>query len=215
MGKQKNAVISTTPVIKELSESVIAAIKAASEGLQGSKSAIALGETLPDSIKELPPFFNPTLSQYVKGLALDFSSPECLLRVVEVGRTDRSALVITCPAGMATASHKAEDVEWDRAFNAYISTFRKRIQVTDEMGDPVLNENKEPVIVEGKGNAIWEAAQACADASELINFLKGKRLYVQDIKRNFGPAVFVQQPDGSNKATSHKMTSLPLFGELA
>lgn len=156
------------------------------------------------------PFFNPTLSQYKKDMYLYFDPANMGIKKVPVGKSGTKAWALVVPAGHYDQHMKK--VVLDRVFQAFLNTFRKQILVTDELGDQVLDENREPVIRDGKGNNIWEEARKCGNSADLMEYVSNLGLTkVDDIVRDFGPSVFVPQQDGTRKATSHKMTSLPLF----
>lgn len=197
-------------VQKTIDESVSAAIAAASGNLKGD----AYG-SFEDAVKAVEnggdQFFNPTLSQYKEGLVINTDRSVAKFNKVKVGTSDNKAWCITAPAGYQKADGT---IEYTQAFNMYLSTLRKQILVTDENGDQVLDENRKPVVVDGAGNAVWEAARACADERSLLEYAVDKVFKVSEIKRDFGPSVFVKQADGSRKAMSHKITSLPIFNVI-
>lgn len=205
MAKEKK----TEELQKIVSDSVEAAISAASGNL-GGDSFKSLDEALKVASKD-DPFFNPTLSQYRIGMIINTDASVAKIRKVPVGTNGNKAWCITGAVGQRKADGT---IEYTGAFNMYPSTLRKQIQVTDESGDQVLDEKKEPVIIGGFGNPVWEAARACATSNELLEYAMNKVFEVSEIKRDFGPSVFVQQADGSRKATSHKLTSVPLFNVL-
>jgi hypothetical protein len=189
--------------------SIKAAIAAASSELKGDSyddpdAALKAAGEANDN------FFNPSLSQYKVGMILDTHKDNVRVRRVNVGRGSSKAWVITCPAGVRDASVEG-GIRWTGAFNMYPSTLRKTIQVTDENGDAVLDEHKQPVVLGNEGNPVWEAARACSNGKELLEYALDKRFEVADITRDFGPSVFVEMADKSRKATAHKLTSLPKF----
>ena len=195
---------------KTIDENVISAVKVAAGQLKGDNfgsfdEALKTVETGGDQ------FFNPTLSQYKEGMVINTNREVAKFNKVKVGTSDRKAWCITCPAGYQQVDGS---IVYNQAFNLYPSTLRKQIQVTDEMGDQVLDENKQPKIVDGTGNSVWEGARACGDEKSLLEYAVDKVFKVSEIKRDFGPSVFVSQADGSRKATSHKLTSLPLFNVI-
>lgn len=195
-------------LLKIVGDEVMAAVAAASGNLKGDPF-----KTVEDAIKaagEDDPFFNPTLSQFREGLCINTYRDVAKIKRVKVGNSDRKAWCITCPAGYM----KDGKVVYNQAFNFYPSTLRKQIQVTDEMGDQVLNEKKEPIYVDGKGNQVWDAARAITNSEDLLKFALDKVFQTSEIKRDFGPSVFVDQRDGSRKATAHKLTSVPLFNVI-
>lgn len=188
---------------KSFSDSVLNAIEAAAGGLKGD--SFSFEEALTKASGEQS-FFNPTLSQYKEGMILNTDESVCKIKKTPVVSGGREAWVIVCPCG----HREGADIVYDKAFNFYPSTLRKTIQVTDENGDAVLDENKQPKVVSAD-NAVFQAAQACDGPKALLNYAMNKVFEVGTIKRDFGPSVFVKMADGSNKATSHKLTSVPSF----
>ena len=197
-----------------VSESVVDAINAASSGLAGGE---LLGEgTLASAAEAVGNsdrgnFFDPTLSQYHENLCVYFDPQNSRVREVPVGKSGSTAIVVTVPAGMMQADGK---VVYNRPFNAYISTFRKQIQLTDEVGEPVLDERMVPQVIDGGTNAVWQEMRNTHNESELLAALSGRAFRCSSIKRGYGPSNFVTLGDGSRKAQGHKLTSLPLFEEL-
>lgn len=193
---------------KIVNESVINAVAAASGNLKGD-SYDSFEAALEIAKKDNVSFFNPTLSQYKEGLVINTNRDVAKIKRVPVGTRGNKAWCITCPAGY----QKGDEVIYDQAFNFYPSTLRKTIQVTDEVGDPMLDESKTPIVIDGSGNQIWEGARACNGPDELLEYAIDKVLKVTDIKRDFGPVGFVEK-NGVNRATGHKITSLPLFDQI-
>lgn len=191
-----------------LSESVNAALEAASNGLKGD--VYSAEDAIKEASKE-DPFFNPTLAQYREGMVINTNRNVAKIKKTPVGRSgSKSAWVITCPVGYRKADGT---IEYTGAFNMYPSTLRKQIQVTDADGDAVLDENRMPKVcpTEAEGNAVWKAARACGGPENLLEYALDKIFLVGKIYRDFGPSVFVEQADKSLKATSHKLTSAPSF----
>lgn len=202
MADKKNA---NDDLLKVVGDEVMAAVNAASNDLKGDSF-----ETVEEALKAAgadDAFFNPTLSQYREGLCINTHREVAKIKKVTVGNSGRKAWCITCPAGYM----KDGKIVYNQAFNFYPSTLRKQIQVTDEMGDQVLNEKKEPLYVDGTGNPVWDKARAIGNPEDLLEYALDKVFQTSEIKRDFGPSVFVDQKDGSRKATSHKLTSVPLF----
>ena len=193
---------------KIVDESVINAVAAASGNLKGD-SYDSFEAALEIAKKDNVSFFNPTLSQYKEGLVINTNRDVANIKRVPVGTRGNKAWCITCPAGY----QKGDKIVYDQAFNFYPSTLRKTIQVTDEVGDPMLDESKTPIVIDGSGNQIWEGARACNGPDELLEYAIDKVLKVTDIKRDFGPVGFVEK-NGVNRATGHKITSLPLFDQI-
>lgn len=193
---------------KIVDESVINAVAAASGNLKGD-SYDSFEAALEIAKKDNVSFFNPTLSQYKEGLVINTNRDVAKIKRVPVGTRGNKAWCITCPAGY----QKGNEIVYDQAFNFYPSTLRKTIQVTDEVGDPMLDESKTPIVIDGSGNQVWEGARACNGPDELLEYAIDKVLKVTDIKRDFGPVGFVEK-NGVNRATGHKITSLPLFDQI-
>lgn len=200
---KNGAAIAEEQLQKMFADEVMDAIAAASGDIKGE--GFTTIEKALESAGGDDPFFNPTLSQYREGMVLNTDRNVVRLKKAKVGR--RGAWVITCPCGKLVDGKPV----YTGAFNMYPSTLRKQIQVTDEYGNPTLDENKQPVVIDGKGNEVWDAARACSTPSELLEYALDKVFFVDHITRDFGPAVFVEQADKSLKATSHKLTSLPVF----
>lgn len=193
---------------KIVDESVINAVAAASGNLKGD-SYDSFEAALEIAKKDNVSFFNPTLSQYKEGLVINTNRDVAKIKRVPVGTRGNKAWCITCPAGY----QKGDEIIYDQAFNFYPSTLRKTIQVTDEVGDPMLDESKTPIVIDGSGNQVWEGARACNGPDELLEYVIDKVFKVTDIKRDFGPVGFVEK-NGVNRATGHKITSLPLFDQI-
>lgn len=192
-------------LVKKVSDEVMAAVAAAAGNLKG-ESFDTVEAALESAGKE-DPFFNPTLSQFREGLIINTHRDVAKIKKVPVGTSGRKAWCITCPAGYRSG----DTVVYSQAFNFYPSSLRKQIQVTDEMGDQVLDEHNQPVLKPLVGNQVWEKARAIQDPKELLNYAIDKVFETTEIIRDFGPSVFVEQRDGSRKATSHKLTSVPQF----
>lgn len=192
-------------LLKVISDEVMAAVNAANNNLKGESFETV--EAALEAAGGEDPFFNPTLSQYREGLCINTHREVAKIKKVPVGTGTRKAWCITCPAGYK----KDGKVVYNQAFNFYPSTLRKQIQVSDEMGDAVLDENKQPMVVPAKGNQVWEAARKIEDPKALLNYALDKVFETTEILRDFGPSVFVEQKDGSRKATAHKLTSVPQF----
>lgn len=189
-----------TPVGVIISQAVKDAIKKASDNIKDAQSAGTMSNLDASKMGMRPKFFDPSLSQYKKDMYLYFGD-DCPVKEVPVGTQGNSAIVVTVAAGMAPD-------QLDKPFNVYVTTLRKTIRVTEADGEPHLDTNKNQVEITGKGNAIWEACSACQDEGEVLNYMRGKRVKVKDILKEFGPSKFV---DGV--PTAHRLTSLPLFVE--
>lgn len=192
-------------LVKVVSDEIMAAVAAASGNLKG-ESFDTVEAALESAGKE-DPFFNPTLSQFREGLIINTRRSVAKIKKVPVGTSGRKAWCITCPAGY----RQGDKIVYSQAFNFYPSSLRKQIQVTDEMGDQVLDERNQPVVKPLVGNQVWEKARAIQDPKELLNYAIDKVFETTEIIRDFGPSVFVEQKDGSRKATSHRLTSVPQF----
>ena len=195
---------------KVVGDDVIAAVLAASGNLKG-ESYDSL-DAAKAAAGEEDDFFNPTLSQYREGLCINTDRTLCKIKRVSLPNSSRKAWVITCPAGYK----KDGKIVYSQAFNMYPSTLRKVIQRTDDLGNPVLGEDMQPITTEAltASNQVWAAAHACSGSDELLEFAMDKVYETIQIIRDFGPSVFVKQLDGSRKATSHKLTSVPLFNVI-
>lgn len=196
---------------KIIGEELIDQLKATSEKLKGT----ALGglTEAADKIKasgNRSPFFDPSLAQYKQGLVLYFDPEHSIVREVPVGTGTSTAIVCTIPAGM---KHADGSVVFNKVFNAYISTFRKTIRVTDQYGEPVLTELGEQKTLTGENNAIWDEMQACEDEPEVLRKLSGRKLECTKVEHDFGPSNFVGEI-GNRRPTGHRLTSLPLFKEF-
>lgn len=194
---------------KVVDDSVMDAVSAASDGLKG-KSYGTLAEAIQAAGDE-DPFFNPSLSQYREGLVINTDENLCKIKKVNVGRGTRTAWCITAPAGHLDENGKPV---YDKAFNFYPSTLRKQIQVSDENGDPVLDENRNPKTCDATtvdpGNEVFAEARKLKDSVELLNYAVNKVFLVGKIARDFGPSNYVDK-NGTNVPTGHKMTSAPAF----
>lgn len=191
---------------KSFAESVNAAIEAASGSINYKESFESFDKAL-EGLKERTKF-DPSLSQFVVGTVLDFDPAKMKIGVSNIG--NNGATVLSVPAGTKSADGK---VAFNRAMNVYLSSMGKTIRVADAVGEPVLDATGSQKIVDGTGNAVWEAVNACKNDSEILNYLKGKTLEVVEIKRDFGPSNFVEI-GGSRTPKGHRLTSLPLFQEL-
>jgi hypothetical protein len=204
MAEKKN---NAEDLLKIVGDEVMEAVNAASGNLKGESFETV--EAALEAAGNEDSFFNPTLSQYREGLCINTHREVAKINKVPVGRGNRKAWCITCPAGYKDKS--TGKVVYSQAFNFYPTTLRKQIQVTDEMGDQVLDENKQPLVVPAVGNQVWTAAREIQDPKALLNYALDKVFETSEILRDFGPSVFVEQKDGSNKATAHKLTSVPQF----
>lgn len=190
----------STPVGVVISQAVKDAIKKASDNIKDAQSAGTMNNLDASKMGMRPKFFDPSLSQYKEGMYLYFGD-DCPVKEVPVGTQGNSAIVVTVAAGMTPD-------RLEKPFNVYVTTLRKTIRVTDADGEPHLDNNKNQVEVTGAGNAIWDACNACSDEGEVLNYMRGKRVKVSKILKEFGPSKFV---DGV--PTAHKLTSLPLLVE--
>lgn len=122
-------------------------------------------------------------------------------RDVKVGNSDSTAPMLLCKSILANGTVYVKQL--------YLSTLRKSINVYDEEGEQVL-VNGAPSVVNGRGNSLWESAQACFDAASLLKLLlnedgTGKVLKVVDVKRAYGPKF------ENRTIVGRRLTSLPLF----
>jgi len=200
-------------VEKVIGEEVVAAITRASNGLTGqnvgdgslsgaAQAVIAAGGGQ---------FIDPSLSQYKEGLVLYFDPEHSIVKEVEVGRGgSNTTYCVTVPAGMAQPDNS---VVYNKAFNAYVSTFRKEIRVHDENGEPVLGPNNDPVVVNGGTNQVWNEMRGYGSVGQMLGAMSGRKFKCVKILRNFGPSNYVGN-EGERHPTGHRLTSLPLFEEI-
>ena len=197
---------------KVVNEEVIAAITRAANGLTGqnvgdgslngaAEAVIAAGGGQ---------FIDPSLSQYKEGLVLFFDPEHSIVKEVEVGRGGNTAYCVTVPAGIAQPDNS---VVFNKAFNAYVSTFRKEIRVHDENGEPVLGPNNDPVVVNGGTNQVWNEMRGYGSVGQMLGAMSGRKFKCVKILRNFGPSNYVGN-EGERRPTGHRLTSLPLFEEI-
>lgn len=152
--------------------------------------------------------FDPSLSQFVVGTVLDFDPAKMKFGISNIGTNGAS--VLSVPAGTKGTDGK---VKFNRAMNIYLSSLDKTIRCTDANGEPVQEANGAQKTVDGAGNAVWEALNACKTDGAKLEWLKGKTLEVVDIKREYGPSNYVEI-GGTRTPKGHRLTSLPLFNEL-
>lgn len=197
---------------KVVGDEVIAAITRASNGLTGQN----VGDGSLDGAAQAVlaagggQFIDPSLSQYKEGLVLYFDPEHSIVKEVEVGRNGNTAYCVTVPAGMAQPDNS---VVFNKAFNAYVSTFRKEIRVHDENGEPVLGPNNNPVVVDGGTNQVWNEMRSYGSVSQMLGGMSGRKFKCVKILRNFGPSNYVGA-EGERRPTGHRLTSLPLFEEI-
>ena len=201
-------------VEKIVGEEVIAAITRAANGLTGQNvgdgSLAGAAETV--IAAGGGQFVDPSLSQYKENLVLFFDPEHSIVKEVEVGRGGNTAYCVTVPAGMAQLDNT---VVFNKAFNAYVSTFRKEIRVHDENGEPVLDptKNNEPVVIDGHTNQVWNEMRGYGSVGQMLGALSGRKFKCVKILRNFGPSNYVGA-EGERRPTGHRLTSLPLFEEI-
>lgn len=197
---------------KVIGQDVIDAITVASNGLTGqsvgdgslngaAQAVIAAGGGQ---------FIDPSLSQYKENLVLYFDPEHSIVKEVEVGRNGNTAYCVTVPAGMAQPDNS---VVFNKAFNAYVSTFRKEIRVHDENGEPVLGPNNDPIVVNGGTNQVWNEMRGYSSVGQMLGAMSGRKFKCVKILRNFGPSNYVGN-EGERRPTGHRLTSLPLFEEI-
>jgi len=197
----------TDDLQKIVGEEVLAAVSAAADTIRGESFS-----TVEDAMKSAgqeDDFFNPTLSQYKEGLIINTDRRLVKIKRATIRNSSRKAWVIVAPAGY----RKGNKVVYSQAFNFYPSTLRKSITRTNDVGEPVLDKNNNPISSDSKAsqNPVWKGAHACANAEELLNYALDKRFEVIELYRDFGPSLFTTQPDGSMVPRGHKLTTLPLF----
>lgn len=188
---------------KTFSDNVLAAVEAAADtlNLKGAYSNLAEAK---EALKGRE-FFDPSLSQFVPGTILNFDPETMRYGIANIGT--RGAAVVTVPAGHRDAKGA---IVYDRAMNVYLSSTRKEIRVTDETGEPVLDENGAQTIINGKGNELWEQLAKCHNEAEVLDTLSGKVVEITDVKKGFGPSNFVKVGE-SMVPKGHRLTSLPLM----
>jgi hypothetical protein len=198
---------------KVIGQDVIDAITVASNGLVGQ----SVGDGSLDGAAQAVlsagggKFIDPSLSQYKEGLVLYFDPEHSIVKEVEVGRNgNNTAYCVTVPAGMAQPDNS---VIFNKAFNAYVSTFRKEIRVHDENGEPVLDAKNNPVTVGGDTNAVWNEMRSYGSVSQMLGAMSGRKFKCVKVLRNFGPSNYVGA-EGERRPTGHRLTSLPLFEEI-
>lgn len=191
---------------KTFSSNVEAAIEAAAGSIKYKESFADFDKAVASMNDRTK--FDPSLSQFVVGTVLDFDPAKMKYGISDIG--NNGASVLSVPAGTKGADGK---VTFNRAMNVYLSSFDKTIRVTDANGEPVQNADKSQKTVDGAGNAVWEALNACKSDGEKLAWLKGKTLECVAIQREYGPANFVEI-GGTRTPKGHRLTSLPLFNEL-
>ena len=191
---------------KTFASNVEAAIAAAAGSVRMKETFESFDKAL-EATKERTKF-DPSLSQFVVGTILDFDPSKMKIGISDIG--ERGATVLSVPAGSKDANGK---LNFTRAMNVYVSSLAKTIRVHDAQGEPVQNADGSQKTVDGAGNAVWEALNACKSDSEILSWLKGKTLEVVKIERNYGPANFVEI-GGTRTPKGHRLTSLPLFNEI-
>lgn len=191
---------------KTFANNVEAAIIAAAGSVKYKQSFDSFDAAL-EATKERTKF-DPSLSQFVVGTVLDFDPTKMKIGISDIGTN--GATVLSVPAGTKDANGK---VNFNRAMNVYVSSLAKTIRVHDANGEPVQNADGSQKTVDGAGNPVWEAINACKSDSEILNWVKGKTLEVTSIKREYGPSNFVEI-GGTRTPKGHRLTSLPLFNEL-
>lgn len=191
---------------KTFASNVEAAVAAASGSVKYKNQFASFEEAIAGTAERTK--FDPSLSQFVVGTVLDFDPSKMKIGISDIGTN--GATVLSVPAGTKGADGK---VQFNRAMNVYVSSLGKTIRVHDANGEPVQNADGSQKTVDGAGNAVWDAINACKSDSEILSWLKGKTLEVTSIKREYGPSNFVEI-GGTRTPKGHRLTSLPLFNEL-
>lgn len=191
---------------KAFASNVDAAIAAAASSVKYKQSFNSFEEAVASTTERTK--FDPSLSQFVVGTVLDFDPAKMKIGISDIGTN--GATVLSVPAGTKGADGK---IQFNRAMNVYLSSLAKTIRVHDAQGEPVQNADGSQKTVDGAGNAVWDALNACKSDSEILSWLKGRTLEVVKIERNYGPANFVEI-GGTRTPKGHRLTSLPLFNEL-
>lgn len=207
MGNTKeNATISSEKVIQteSLDGLLLAAQKAVNTDAQGFRPMGEVEETLKGKS-----IVDTTLAQFIPGMVLYFDPEKIKVAQAKVGLRGNTATVVSVPAG----SYNDGKLTLNRAFNAYLSSFRKEIRVTDPNGEPVLLPNGDVETINGKGNRIWEALQRCRSDWEILSYLSGKAIRIAEVKKGYGPSNFMEI-GGTYVPKGHRRTSLPLCEEV-
>lgn len=199
-------------VEKVIGQDVIDAITVASNGLTGQSVGDGSLNGAAQAVLAAGggQFIDPSLSQYKENLVLYFDPEHSIVKEVEVGRNGNTAYCVTVPAGMAQPDNS---VIFNKAFNAYVSTFRKEIRVHDENGEPVLDAKNNPVVIGGDTNQVWNEMRSYGNVSQMLGAMSGRKFKCVKILRNFGPSNYVGN-EGERRPTGHRLTSLPLFEEI-
>ena len=190
---------------KAFASNVDAAIVAAASNVKYKQSFDSFEDAVAKTTERTK--FDPSLSQFVVGTVLDFDPAKMKIGISDIGTN--GATVLSVPAGRKDG----DKIKFDRAMNVYLSSLGKTIRCTDSNGEPVQDASGAQKTVTGSGNAVWEAIDACKSDSDILSWLKGKTLEVVEIKREYGPANFVEI-GGTRTPKGHRLTSLPLFREL-
>lgn len=191
---------------KKFTENIEAAVAAASGSIKYKQSFDNFDAAVAGTTERTK--FDPSLSQFVLGTVLDFDPAKMKVGISDIG--NNGATVLSVPAGTKGADGK---VNFNRAMNVYVSSLGKTIRVHDANGEPVQKADGSQKTIDGMGNPVWDAINACKSDSEILSWLKGKTLEVVDIKREYGPSNFVEI-GGTRTPKGHRLTSLPLFREL-
>lgn len=191
---------------KAFAQNIDAAIAAAAGSLKYKDSFASFDEAVQKTKERTK--FDPSISQFVVGTVLDFDPNKMKIGISDIG--NNGATVISVPAGTKDANGK---VNFNRAMNVYVSSLAKTIRCYDAQGEPVQNSDGSQKTVDGAGNAVWDALNACKSDSEVLAWVKGKTLEVVKIEREYGPSNFVEI-GGTRTPKGHRLTSLPLFNEL-
>lgn len=191
---------------KKFTENIEAAVAAASGSIKYKNQFDSFDAAVAGTTERTK--FDPSLSQFVIGTVLDFDPAKMRIGISDIG--NNGATVLSVPAGTKSADGK---VQFNRAMNVYVSSLGKTIRVHDANGEPVQKADGSQKTIDGMGNPVWDAINACKSDSEILSWLKGKTLEVVDIKREYGPSNFVEI-GGTRTPKGHRLTSLPLFREL-
>lgn len=191
---------------KKFTENIEAAVAAASGSIKYKNQFDSFDAAVAGTTERTK--FDPSLSQFVLGTVLDFDPAKMKIGISDIG--NNGATVLSVPAGTKGADGK---VNFNRAMNVYVSSLGKTIRVHDANGEPVQKADGSQKTIDGMGNPVWDAINACKSDSEILSWLKGKTLEVVEIKREYGPSNFVEI-GGTRTPKGHRLTSLPLFREL-
>ena len=191
---------------KRFSESIIEMIKDKFSSLKLKKVFNTFSEFL--SNLKTRSRFDASLNAYEVGMVLVFDTTVMKFGIADVGRNGSATLLV--PKGHVLNGK----IVIDGVFQVYLSTLGKTIRVTEQDGEPKIDQSTgSQLVIDGRGNAIWEACNKASDDAGIISVVADKAIIVKQILRGFGPSGYVDK-GGTMTPTSHKLTTLPLFEEI-